>query len=532
MQSVVISPGLRPWLILFVAGLIGLLVVLPFAVALARRRQTRDDDDYVLRLLRNSAVPFGLQLIVRAIDFGFGVVLYRILDDQTGGLADYEFAALVTTLLLATIAEWGLNIYLTRDVARDPTAIERTFGTALLVRFGLALLVIPASLLVVAVFNGLAAAELVRNSFDRQGLWLMVLLACTVLPGAFSGAVTALFLATERPIIPALIGLLTNIVSALLKIAALLLGLGVIGVAWAALVATVLSTGMFAVLLSRTFGRLSLRFDRRIALLMLRGGFPLMLNALLLAVFFRFDQTIIKAYLSDDAFVAYSTAYKYVGLTQILPPIVINAIFPLFSRQALGDRAALRRAYSLTVRMLVLLAMPLAALVTVAREPLIRLYVPELVVLGAPALAILIWYLPLSYVNGVTQYVLIALDRPKTITAAFALAAVFNFGFNLLLVPRYGINAAAAATVISELVLYLPLWATLQRELRPKPLWVMLWRPATAAFAMAVAMLYLAQVHLLLALLGGPVLFWVLLVVVGAVHEEDRRLARRVLRRA
>lgn len=531
MQSVVISPGLRPWLILFVTGLVALLIAVPCAVAVANRRSARSDD-YALRLLRNGAVPFGLQLIIRAIDFGFGMVLYLILADQPAAIKNYEFAALITTLLLATVAEWGLNIYLTREVARDPGAMERTFGTTLLLRFGLALLVIPASLLFVLGFNGLAAAEILRNGIDQQGLWLMVLLACTVLPGAFSAAVTALFLATERPIIPAVVGLLTNVFSALLKTAALLLGLGVIGVAWGAVLATVLTTAIFAWLLLRFFGWPGLRFDPRLARTLLRNGFPLMLNGLLLAVFFRFDQAIINGYLTAEDSIAYSAAYKYVGLTQILPPIVINAIFPLFARQAVGDRAALRRGYTYTVRLLVLLALPIAALISIAREPLVWLYVPERVALAAPALAILIWYLPLSYVNGVTQYVLIALDRPRTITVAFGLAAVFNFGFNVLLVPRYGINAAAASTVLSELVLYLPLWAVLQRELQPVPLWQLAWRPATAAFAMIVAMLYLAQVHLLLALLGGLVLFWVLLFVVGAVHEEDRNLARRVLRRA
>lgn len=527
-----ISPDLLPWLLLFVAGLLALGVVTPLAVWLVWRRGALRSDDYAVRLVHNSAVPFGLQLIVRAIDFGFGIILFNMLARSQSALASYEFAALMTTLVLATVAEWGLNIYLTREVARDPAAIRASFGTALAIRAGLALLVIPASLVIVLGYNSLAAADLVRNGIDRQGLWLMVLLGCTVLPSAFSGAVTALFLATERPIIPAVVGLLTNVLSALLKVAALVAGFGVIGVAWAALAATIGSTALFAALLVRFFGWPGLRFDRAQAWTMLRAGFPLMLNALLLAVFFRFDVTIIKAYRLDAEYNAYAAAYKYVGLTQILPPIVINAIFPLFARQAIGDRQALRRAYTYTVRLLVLLALPLAAAVTVLRVPLIQLYGTEHVAVGAPALALLIWYLPLSYVNGVTQYLLIALDRPRTITVAFGLAAVFNFSFNLAFVPRYGVSAAAVATVLAEIVLYLPLWWVLRREIQPAPLWRLLWRPATAAFGMAVAMLYALEIHLLLALIVAPLLFWGLLLVVGEVHETDRRLARRVLRRA
>ena len=47
---------------------------------------------------------------------------------------------------------------------------------------------------------------------------------------------------------------------------------------------------------------------------------------------------------------------------------------------------------------------------------------------------------------------------------AFWITAIFNFGLNALLVPRFGYLAAAAITVASELVLFLPLQRTLRHE--------------------------------------------------------------------
>ncbi|HEX6290337.1 MAG TPA: flippase [Herpetosiphonaceae bacterium] len=524
-----ISPKLAVAIAVFVAGLVLLALAVPLAVLLSRRRRQTPSQDYAVRLLRNSAVPFAIQLINQAINFGFGLVLYRML--LPTAIADFVFAAFVTTMLLATIAEWGLNIYLTREVARSSTAIEQTFGTALLIRFVLAAVVIPASVLIVLSYNGLQAAGLIEYGFDREGLLLMLILACTVLPGAFSAAVSALFMATERPIVSAVVNLLTNIVSTLLKIGALVLGWGVLGVAWAALAATIASAVLFGVLLLRNWGVPRVRFDRALAGTMLRAGWPLMLNSLLLAVFFRFDVAIIKASRAVEL-AAYDAAYKYITLTQILPPIVINAVFPLFARQAATDRAALQRAYTYLVRLLLLLALPIATGVTVLAPWLIAIYGAEYVALGAPALAILIWYLPLSYVNGVTQYVLIALDRPRTITVSFGAAAVFNLGFNLAFVPGYGVQAAALATMLSEIVLFVPLWWVLRTEIEPPAVWRLAWRPALAAVGMAVGMLVAGQMHVLLSILLGPLILWGLLLIVGAVQEEDRRLARRVLRRA
>ncbi len=524
-----ISPKLAAAIGLFVAGLILLGVAIPVALLLVRRRQHTPAQDYAVRLLRNSAIPFAIQLLNQAINFAFGLVLYRILPETEIG--DFVFAAFVTTMLLATIAEWGLNMYLTREVAREADAIERTFGTALLMRFGLAALVIPVSLLIAQSYNGLQAAGLIEYGFDRQGVWLMLILASTVVPGAFSAAVSALFMATERPIVPSVVNLLTNILSALLKIGALVLGWGLLGVAWAALLATIVSMALFGVLLLRTWGWPRLRFDSALAVTMLRAGWPLMLNSLLLAVFFRFDVAIIKAVRAQEL-AAYDAAYKYITLTQILPPIVINAVFPLFARQAATDRAGLQRAYTYLVRLLLLLALPIATGVSVLAPWLIGIYGPEYVALGSPALALLIWYLPLSYVNGVTQYVLIALDRPRTITVSFAAAAVFNLIFNLVCVPRFGIQAAAVATVLSEIVLFWPLWKVLRTQIDAVPLWRLAWRPGLAASGMALGMMLAAQLHVALSMALGPLIFWGLLLAVGAVQEEDRRLARRVLRRA
>lgn len=526
-----ISPRLQLGMAVFVVGLALIALALPIVEQIARRRVGRSDD-HIVRLVHNSAVPLAIQIVIRAIDMAFAAVLYRVFARDWTPLNTYIFAAFITTLLLATVAEWGLNIWLTREVARDRSALERTFGTALVVRLCLALLVVPASLLVAGVYSALYSAGLSESRFDAQGRALMLILACTVIPDAFRGAVTALFLATEQPVVPAVVNLLTNMISALLKIIALVLGLGILGVAWAALGATLISTVMFGVLLRQTWGWPRLHMDVATARRMLSAGFPLMLNGLLLAVFFRFDITIIQA-AAPEQLASYDAAYKFVGLTQILPPIVINAVFPLFARHAAADRAALCQAYDYLVRLLLLIALPLAVGISVLAPTWIALladaaYVP----LGAPALGLLIWYLPLSYVNGVTQYVLIALDRPKTITFAFALAAVFNFSFNLVFVPRYGINAAAMATVLAEVVLYGPLWWMLRRELAPTPLWAQAWRPLTAAVGMALGMALFSRIHAALAVLGGPLVYYGLLLATGAVQDEDRRLARRVLRRA
>jgi len=153
------------------------------------------------------------------------------------------------------------------------------------------------------------------------------------------------------------------------------------------------------------------------------------------------------------------------------------------------------------------------------------------------ALAILIWFLPLSYANGVTQYVLISLRRQGSITVSFAIAAIFNLVANLLLIPLYGYFAAAAITVATEVVILLPFLRTLRQEEILPPLLALAWRPAVAALVMGAAMLAIrnfdpqALVPALAAAVAAPPVYLAALWLLGAFGVEERALMRRVLGR-
>ena len=151
---------------------------------------------------------------------------------------------------------------------------------------------------------------------------------------------------------------------------------------------------------------------------------------------------------------------------------------------------------------------------------------------AALALAILIWYLPLSYANGVTQYVLIALRRQQSITVAFAIGALFNLGMNLALIPLYGYLAAATVTVATEAVLLLPFLRTLRREGVALPLLRLAWRPAVASCVMGASMWVTLPFSPGAAIAVGIPVYFAALWALGAFGPEERALMRRMLGRS
>lgn len=523
--------------------LLGCLLALPLLAGLALlwRRRYRDEGNQARRLLKNSAVPLGLRLLVKGLDLVVALLVLSTI--APAALGAYDLAALFVVQYLGTLSEFGLGLLLTREAAREPAAARRLFGATLLLRLLLCVACVPVAALLI---GGYALLGAPLSLVGQQAIWVLLL---TLLPGAYSGAATSLYQAAEQMEVPAFLELLTAIVSTVARITVVLLGWGVLGLAWAAVAVSCATALAFGVLQTRSFFAPRLAWDASLLRGLARQSFPLMLNGLLLAVFFRFDAFLVRAFAGgDDAVALYTMPYRVLSIAMVLPPAIVGAVFPLLARRAAGERAALAQAERVTLQALLLLAVPLATGMSLLAPQLVAFFTrdnaPFYLTISPVVLAVTAWFLPLSFVNGLSQYLLIALGRQGRITLAFGLSAAFNFGLNLLLIPlagawglRSSLVAASVVTILTEGVLY----GVLRRELRPEglspPLGPLLWRPAGAALAMGLVLLplrwlpLLPGLALLLAAVGGPLAYGAALWLLGAFGHEERALVRRVLGR-
>ena len=150
-----------------------------------------------------------------------------------------------------------------------------------------------------------------------------------------------------------------------------------------------------------------------------------------------------------------------------------------------------------------------------------RDYLPE----AAIALAVLIWYLPLSYANGLTQYVLIAANRQRFLTLAFIIAFAFNLAANLTLIPRYGYLGAAVVTVASEIVLLVPFQWAARRAAPGVSLFGESRHAILATAVMAPVVWWLRDaLHPLLAIFAGVVVYPTALWTLGGLTADQLRI--------
>jgi O-antigen/teichoic acid export membrane protein len=422
------------------------------------------------------------------------------------------------------LTNFGLNTLLTREVARDHSQADRYLSNTVLLRLvlcGVAAILLGTFMLVW------------RWAFDlpNDTIQALILLGVALIPGNMSTALSSLFSAWEKMEYPALVTTVTTVLKVSLGALALLAGWSFVGLAGVSVAVNLATLVILAWLAYTRLLKPRLELDISLSRSILSESYPLMINHLLATLFFRMDVTLLQPMRGDIVVGWYTTAYKFIDGLIIIPSTFTIALFPIMSRLAASAHGSLVRAYCLAIKYLAALSLPVALLTTVySREIILVFGGPEYLPHAATALRLLIWFFPFSCMNQVTQYVLISINQQHFLTRAFVIGVTFNLISNLILIPRYGYQASAVITVLSELVLLISFYRCVRQNLVAVP-WVHLfWRPAVATAAVALLAAALGARHrLALVFPLGTLVYLLLLVALGTFGPEDRKIWSQLL---
>lgn len=148
------------------------------------------------------------------------------------------------------------------------------------------------------------------------------------------------------------------------------------------------------------------------------------------------------------ACVVLASAVSYVrgAFDTVVAPVAAEA-------WAQNDKPRLAANVKLMSRLVLLCAVPLAGLFIVGGRSLLALHGPDFV-RGARTVAILTFGHVVNASFGLAGWVLLASGRSKTVLANNLVALAVNIGLCLLLVPRFGIEGAAAAATLAVIALH------------------------------------------------------------------------------
>lgn len=356
------------------------------------------------------------------------------------GPADYGVVAGAWALVLAIgpVAQLGADRLIVRDVAGHDAAPAAALGTGLAT---VALGSTGALLLLLALQQVLLPEVPVAL--------LLALAVADVLSLGFVSCLTSLHFALNDGRSASLI----SVVHSGGKLAAVVL-FALLGrhepVLWAGLYA-VMAVGTTAAVLCwavRRHGRP--RLAARGLPARVRAGASYSLNNAALVVLTDSDKTLlVRAGLTAEAGV-YSVAYRLSSMAMVPATAVLTATFPRFF--AVGEAGGLPATVTFARR----LVLPLGAYGLFAAVTLFGVAPLVPVVVGeqyrpSVALLMLLAGLPLLRVmTSLPSDALTGAHLQSTRTACVVIAAALNVGLNVVLIPRYGVEAAVVTTYVSD----------------------------------------------------------------------------------
>lgn len=502
----------------------------------------------VRTVAKNSLVPMGLNLANKAIDFAFAMLYVRLLGPT--GTGQYAFVVAVYGIF-EIVSRYGLGTLLTRDVSADRNQSSRYLTNVIALRTLLWLASLPV-LAVVTLFywsvDRLPFGNLELNSIGIQEVQALAVFAFSMLFANWADALSSSFSAFEKMEYPAGLASAVALLKVTLGALVLLAGWGFVGLAVVSLLVNILQVIWLNRLLRITLFQPQWRWDWPLQRWMFANSGPLMINHLLATIFWRIDMWILYPLAGGASVGLYSVGLKYLDGLNIIPSVFTMAIFPLMSRYARKDGDTLLRSYRLSLRLLVIVSLPIAMAVTFLAEPLVylvggakylnvpetlRIFGREIHYLGGSdlALRLIIWSIPIGFVNSVTQYVLIAVNQQRYLTHAFIVGVVFNIIGNLLVIPGMGYVGAALVTILSEFSLLVPFYASVRKHVGTVP-WLSIFGSPLVAVLVMGATIYALMALGLSVWLGVPagcLAYLLVLLLTGALRGEEMAIIGRAL---
>jgi O-antigen/teichoic acid export membrane protein len=466
------------------------------------------------RVLGDVGVQLGGQVVNVALGIVTTVVLVRALEATRYG----EWATIMAIIdLVAMVGNLGLETVAIRLATQEPEREGVWVGAAASLRMALTLPMLVAFFAVLALMAS-----------DEQMLVAGLALSLIFVTSAIA-TLRIVFRLHVRNHVTVAFTTLNSVLWAGSVVAIAASDGGMVAFAVAFVAINLLVQGWLAVVALRTID-VHWRGSRELWPRLLGIGISVGTAATITFAYGRIDQILVYELSSDPTEVGvYAAMYKILDNAGFVPMAVMVTLFPIMAGLFPADPPRLRRMMQVAIDYLSFVALGGLALTIAAAEPIIELLYGSEFTSGSTVLTILIAaFIPIC-IGNVAGNMVVAMDLQRRYIWLATLGLVFNVALNLVLIPAYGIEAAAWVTLGTEvLVVSLATAMVLRRiEMRLSLRRLALALAAATAAGLAVYGLRQAGAGAIVLILAMTALYPTLLIALRALDlEQLRRLMR------
>ncbi len=392
----------------------------------------------VRKVLGNAVWLFTEKIWQLGLGLLVGIWVARYLGPEQFGILNYAMAMMGIT---SPIAKLGLDNIVIRDLARDATHKEEILGSAFFLKFFGSLGTFCLTIIIIAFVdrtNYLIPLLVAILSFG------LVLQSIDVIDFWFQSQTQAKFSVWARNFAYILmsgarVGLI--LIKAPLIMFALVMTIE-IGIA---------SCGMVVLYIKQ--GNLLRSWKPKLERMktLLKDSWPLILSGIVILIYMRIDQIMLKAMVGDRSVGVYSAAVKISELWYFVPGAVINSVYPSVVRsKEAGEDFYYGRIQKL-FDLMTTLAYGVAIAVTFLSPWIVSLLYGQKYLEAADILTVHIWTGVFVSLGLAREIWLTNEGLMKFAAVTTGIGAIMNVILNFLLIPKYGGMGASLATVAAQM---------------------------------------------------------------------------------
>jgi O-antigen/teichoic acid export membrane protein len=388
------------------------------------------------RYLTNTTWLMAEKIVRMAVSLLVGVYVARYLGPAQFGMLSY---AVSLVALFSPIAGLGLEEIVVRRLVENPDGREMILGAAFLLR-------ILGSL----VLLGMLGAVVYGASLGNNAGSLVMIIAGGILFQCFH-VIDCYFQSRVLARMTSATYLGAMVIASVLKVLLVLGNAPLIWFAVAYSLENLFAAVFFVFMYSRSKADiLAWRFEMPAAFALLKESWPMAFSGVVVMVYMRVDQVMIKAMINAEAVGQYAAAVQLSEAWYFIPVAINTSLFPaiLNARRASQEvyYARLQKLYDSMVWLAVGLALPISLF---AKEIVSLLFGGNYAPSGA-VLQVHIWTGVFVFLGVASGKWYIAEDLARHSFFRALCGALLNVLLNLLLIPGYGILGAAIATLAAQ----------------------------------------------------------------------------------
>ena len=388
------------------------------------------------RYFANTSWLFAEQLLRMVAGLLVGIWVARYLGPEQFGIFSY---AIAFTSLFNSIAKLGLDGIVIRDLVKEAENRDIYLGTAFWLKLLGALLMLG----IVAIAMQLTSSDPLTNLYILIIASGAIFQSFEVVDFYFQSKVLSKFVSICK--------MAQLFISSLLKLYFIYTGAELIYFVLVTLLDQVtLALSLYIAYRFQELGSFYGHFNKAIAKQLLKDSWPLIFSGLVIMIYMRIDQIMIKEMLGERDVGLFSAAVRLSEVWYFIPVIISTSLFPsIVNAKKISDKlydTRLRRLYTFMIWLAIMIALPM----TFLSNWLVTLLYGEAYREAGQILMIHIWAGVFVFMGVASSKWFISEGLQRHLTINTVAGAIMNILLNIFLIPKYGIYGAAIATVMSQ----------------------------------------------------------------------------------